>query len=188
LKSGESVLDLGSGGGFECFLAAKQVGEKGRVIGIDMTPEMISKARSNAANGDFNNTEFRLGEIENLPVRNETVDVIISNCVINLSPNKQQVFNEAYRVLKSGGRLAISDIVTIAELPSDIKNDIDALYSGCISGASSIIELKTMLQKSGFRDITIQRKDESKEFINDWVPGENVGDYIVSAVIKAMKP
>ncbi len=137
LKPGEVVLDLGSGGGFDCFLAARQVGEHGKVIGVDMTPEMITKARLNAAKGGFTNTEFRLGEIEYLPVANETVDVIISNCVINLSPNKTQVLKEAFRVLKSGGRLAVSDIVTTAELPSEIKNDIEAIYSGCVSGAST---------------------------------------------------
>lgn len=188
LKSGEVVVDLGSGGGFDCFLAAKQVGDQGKVIGVDMTPEMISKARLNAAKGGFTNTEFRLGEIENLPVPNETANVIISNCVINLSPNKPQVFNEAYRVLKSGGRLAISDIVTTAELPPEIKNDIETMYSGCISGASSIAELETMLKQSGFVDISIEPKDESKEFIKDWVPGANMDKYIVSAVIEAKKP
>ncbi|QGQ96618.1 methyltransferase domain-containing protein [Paenibacillus psychroresistens] len=188
LKSGEVVLDLGSGGGFDCFLAAKQVGDQGKVIGVDMTPEMISKARLNAAKGGFTNTEFRLGEIENLPIPNETVNVIISNCVINLSPNKPQVFKEAYRVLNSGGRLAISDIVTTAaELPTEIKNNIEDMYSGCISGASSITELETMLKQSGFIDISIEPKDESKEFIKDWVPGANIDKYIVSAVIKARK-
>src|SRR5438445_753398 len=123
-----------------------------------MTPEMISKARLNAAKGGFTNTEFRLGEIENLPIPNETVNVIISNCVINLSPNKPQVFKEAYRVLKSGGRLAISDIVTTAELPIEIKSDIETMYSGCISGASSIAELETILKQSGFVDISIEPK------------------------------
>jgi arsenite methyltransferase len=188
LKPGEVVLDLGSGGGFDCFLASRQVGEQGQVIGVDMTPEMISRARSNATKGGFTNTVFRLGEIEQLPMANGTVDVIISNCVINLSPNKPQVFQETFRVLKSGGRLAISDIVTTAELPPAIKNDIDALYSGCISGASSILELESMLQQSGFADITIVPKDESKAFIKDWVPQANIENYIVSAIIKAVKP
>jgi arsenite methyltransferase len=187
LKSGEVVLDLGSGGGFDCFLASRQVGDQGHVIGVDMTPEMVSKARLNASKGGFTNTEFRLGEIENLPVPNETVNVIISNCVINLSPNKPQVFKEAFRVLKSGGRLAISDIVTTAELPPEIKNDIETMYSGCISGASSIAELETMLKQSGFVDISIEPKDESKEFITDWVPGTEIENYIVSAVIEARK-
>jgi arsenite methyltransferase len=188
LKSGEVVLDLGSGGGFDCFLASRQVGEHGQVIGVDMTPEMISKARLNASKGGFTNTEFRLGEIENLPVPNETVNVIISNCVINLSPNKPQVLKEAFRVLKSGGRLAISDIVTTAELPAEIKNDIGTMYSSCISGASSIIDLERILKQSGFVDISIEPKDESKDFIKDWVPGANVENYIVSAVIQGIKP
>ncbi|WP_342576956.1 arsenite methyltransferase [Paenibacillus sp. FSL M8-0142] len=188
LKPGEVVLDLGSGGGFDCFLASRQVGETGKVIGVDMTPEMVSRARNNAMRGEYSNTDFRLGEIEHLPVADNTVDVIISNCVINLSPDKQQVFNDSFRVLKSGGRLAISDIVTTAELPSEIKNDLDKLYSGCISGASSISEIETMLQQSGFTDISVEPKDESKDFIKDWVQGSNIEDYIVSAVIKAIKP
>lgn len=188
LKPGEVVLDLGSGGGFDCFLAARQVGEAGYVIGVDMTPEMVSLARQNAAKGGFTNTDFRLGEIEHLPVPDQSVDVIISNCVINLSPDKQQVFHEAFRVLRSGGRLAVSDIVTTAELPAEIKNDLDVLYSGCISGASSVDELKAMLAQSGFRDVVVEPKEESRAFIKDWVPGSKVEDYIVSAVIKAIKP
>lgn len=188
LKPGECVLDLGSGGGFDCFLASRQVGDSGKVIGIDMTPDMISLARTNAGKGNFHNTEFRLGEIEHLPVADQTVNAIISNCVVNLSPDKQQVFHEAYRVLQSGGRLAISDIVTTAELPAEIKNDLHDLYSGCISGASSISEISEMLNKSGFTDISIEPKDESKAFIKDWVPGANIEQYIVSAVIKAVRP
>ncbi|KHL96773.1 arsenite S-adenosylmethyltransferase [Paenibacillus sp. IHB B 3415] len=187
LQAGEHVLDLGSGGGFDCFLASRQVGEQGHVIGVDMTPEMISRARDNAIKGKFNNAEFRLGEIEHLPVADNSINVIISNCVINLSPDKQQVFREAYRVLQSGGRLAISDIVTTAELPPEIKNDLDELYSGCISGASSIADVEQMLRESGFSEITIEPKDESRTFIKDWVPGANVDQYIVSAVIKARK-
>jgi SAM-dependent methyltransferase len=187
LKPGEVVLDLGSGGGFDCFLASRQVGETGRVIGVDMTPEMISRGRANAAKGGFSNTEFRLGEIEHLPVADQSVDVIISNCVINLSPDKPQVFREAYRVLKARGRLVISDVVLTAELPPTIKNDLDA-YSGCISGASSIDELKMILEQSGFTQITIEPKDESRTFIKDWLPGANIEDYIVSAIIKAVKP
>ncbi|OAB40300.1 arsenite methyltransferase [Paenibacillus antarcticus] len=187
LIEGEIVLDLGSGGGFDCFLASHQVGEPGRVIGVDMTPEMISKARTNAIKGKFHNTEFRLGEIEHLPVADNTVNVIISNCVINLSPDKQQVFNEAYRVLQQGGRLAISDIVMTTEFPPDIKNDIHDLYSGCISGASSIVDLTAMLKQSGFSNISIEPKDESKSFIKNWVTGVNIDNYITSAVIKALK-
>ncbi|MBY9079326.1 arsenite methyltransferase [Paenibacillus sp. HN-1] len=188
LKPGEVVLDLGSGGGFDCFLASRQVGGTGTVIGVDMTPEMVSRARSNADKGKFNNTDFRLGEIEHIPVADHSVNVIISNCVINLSPDKQQVFHEAYRVLESGGRLAISDIVTTAELPADIKNDMADYYSGCISGASPVQELEEMLRSSGFVDISIEPKDESRSFIKEWVPGTNIEQYIVSAVIKAIKP
>ncbi|OKP73643.1 arsenite S-adenosylmethyltransferase [Paenibacillus sp. P3E] len=187
LKPGERVLDLGSGGGFDCFLASRQVGDQGHVIGVDMTPEMISRARNNAVKGNFGNTEFRLGEIEHLPLADHSVNVIMSNCVINLSPDKPQVFREAFRVLEPGGRLAISDIVTTAELPPEIRNDLGELYSGCISGASSISELETILKESGFTEISIEPKDESKAFIKDWIPGESIDQYIVSAVIQAKK-
>ena len=149
LKTGETVLDLGSGGGFDCFLAAREVGESGRVIGVDMTPEMVSKARRNADSAGYQNVEFRLGEIENLPVADAVVDVIISNCVINLSPEKSKVFEESFRVLKPGGRLAISDIVAIAQLPDNLKDDM-ALLTGCMSGASSIIDIENMLRKQGY--------------------------------------
>jgi SAM-dependent methyltransferase len=187
IKSGETVLDLGSGGGFDCFLAAAEAGEDGHVIGVDMTPDMISKARSNAVKGKYSRVEFRLGEIEHLPVANDTVDVIISNCVINLSPDKQQVFNEAFRVLKQGGRLAISDVVASTELPEEMRNDLE-LYSGCMAGASHIAELQTILENSGFSQISISPKDESREFIKDWAPGRGVEDYVLSATIEAVKP
>ena len=141
LKEGQVVLDLGSGAGFDCFLAARAVGKTGRVIGVDMTHEMLSKARENAQKNGFTNVEFRLGEIEALPVADNSVDVIISNCVINLSPEKQRVFNEAFRVLKPGGRLAVADMVATAPLPDDIKADW-AAYTGCMSGASQITELE----------------------------------------------
>ncbi len=186
LKLGEVVVDLGSGGGFDCFLASRQVGENGRVIGVDMTPEMISKARLNATKGGFTNTEFRLGEIEHLPVEDSKVDVIISNCVINLSPDKLQVFKEAFRVLKPQGRLAISDIVTTAELPVEMKNDLN-LYSGCVSGASSIHDLEVDLKEAGFTKISIEPKNDSKEFLKEWAVGRNIEDYIVSATIQAIK-
>jgi arsenite methyltransferase len=186
LQQGEVVLDLGSGGGFDCFLASPQVGETGKVIGVDMTPEMISRARANAAKGGYTNTEFRLGEIEHLPLEDNSVDVIISNCVINLSPDKQQVFNEAYRTLRTGGRLAISDVVVTTTLPLEYQEDLDSL-AGCISGASTIDELKAMLSTSGFKNISIEPKDESKVFIQDWIPGARIDHYIVSAVIKANK-
>lgn len=188
LKPGEVVLDLGSGGGFDCFLAARQVGESGRVIGVDMTPEMISRARQAAVRGGYTNTEFRLGEIEHLPVADNSVDVIISNCVINLSPDKPQVFREAFRVLKPGGRLAVTDVVRTAEFPDEIQNDLDVFYSGCITGASLVDELERIMQQCGFVQIVIEPKDESRAFIKDWLPGAKIEDYIVSAVIKAVKP
>lgn len=187
LKEGETVLDLGSGGGFDCFLAAQAVGETGRVIGVDVTPEMVSKARQNVASVGFKNIEFRLGEIENLPVADASVDVIISNCVINLSPEKPRVFREALRVLKPGGRLAISDVVATAQLPDEMKKDL-ALYAGCVAGAASIDELVDVLRKAGFTHIRIQPKDESREFIRDWAPGMRVEDFVVSATIEAVKP
>lgn len=186
LKHGETVLDLGSGGGFDCFLAAKAVGEKGHVIGVDMTPEMIRKARKNATKINCNNVEFRLGEIEHLPVADETIDVILSNCVINLSPEKEKVFKDAFRVLKKGGRLAISDVVATAEMPEEIKTNI-ALHSSCIAGASTIQDLKTILAQVGFKEIQIQAKDESREFIKNWVPNSKLEEYILSATIEAVK-
>ncbi len=187
IKAGETILDLGSGGGFDCFLAAAETGESGHVIGIDMTPTMISKARNNAVKGKYNHVEFRLGEIEYMPVANDIVDVIISNCVINLSPDKHQVFSEAFRVLKPGGRLAISDVVASTELPEEMKQDL-ALYSGCMAGASLISELQVILEECGFEKINIAPKDESKDFIKDWAPGRGVEDYVLSATIEAMKP
>lgn len=186
LAPGEVVLDLGSGGGFDAFLAAQQVGPGGRVIGVDMTPSMVSKARSNADKANFGNVEFRLGEIEYLPVADATVDVIISNCVINLSPEKERVFRESFRVLRRGGRLAISDVVASAELPQDMK-DVPYLHSACVAGASLIEDLEAMLVDAGFSDISIRPKEESREFIRDWAPGSRVEDYVVSATIEAVK-
>jgi len=187
IQLGETILDLGSGGGFDCFLAAVETGESGQVIGIDMTPTMITKARNNAEKGQYNQVEFRLGEIEHMPVANDTVDVIISNCVINLSPDKQQVFSEAFRVLKPGGRLAISDVVASTELPDEIKEDL-MLYSGCMAGASQISELQGILKNSGFEQINVSPKDESKDFIKDWAPGRGIEEYVLSATIEAVKP
>lgn len=152
VKAGETVLDLGSGAGFDCFLAANRVGEKGRVIGIDMTPEMVERARENARQGNYPNIEFRLGEIENLPVADSSVDVIISNCVINLAPDKGRVFSEAFRVLKPGGRLMISDIVLLKELPDFIKGSIEA-YIGCISGAVMRDEYLAAIKAAGFQEV-----------------------------------
>ena len=167
-------------------MASKSVGETGKVIGVDMTMEMILKARNNAKKGHYSNTEFRLGEIEQLPVDNATIDVIISNCVINLSPEKDKVFNEAYRVLKPGGRLAISDIVATAEFPDEFKNDI-SFICGCMSGASSIKGIQTLLSSAGFSEISIKSKDESREFIKEWRPESGIEDYIISATIEAVK-
>lgn len=186
LKAGETVLDLGSGGGFDAFLAARQVGPTGKVIGVDMTPAMISLSRENAVNGNFSQVEFRLGEIEHLPVADQSVDVIISNCVINLSPEKQQVYNEAFRVLKHGGRLAISDTVAVAPIPEHLLADME-LYSACITGALTVDETKEILEKAGFSDIRIKPKDESRSFIKDWVSGETLADYVLSATIEAIK-
>jgi ubiquinone/menaquinone biosynthesis C-methylase UbiE len=187
LKLGETVLDLGSGGGFDCFLAVREVGETGKVIGVDMTPEMVSKARSNAEKSGYKNIEFRLGEIESLPVADGVVDVIVSNCVINLSPEKLKVFQESYRALKPGGRLAISDVVATAELPEQLKNDM-ALFTGCMAGASSIKDIESMLIEAGFENVAIKPKDESKEFIQKWIPNSNIEDYVISATIEAIKP
>lgn len=187
LKQGEIVLDLGAGGGFDVFLAAKQVGPKGKVYGVDMTPEMISKARDNASKNGYKNVEFLLGEIEHLPLPNNTVDAIISNCVVNLSTNKESVFNESYRVLKEGGRLAISDMVASKPLPPEMINNKE-LYCNCISGAITINELKNILAKAGFTDIVIEPQENSRMFIKDWVPGSDAENYVVSAKIKAVKP
>jgi len=187
LQPGETVVDLGSGGGFDCFLAARKVGETGRVIGVDMTPEMVAKARENARKGNFSNVEFRSGEIEHLPVEDGIADIIISNCVINLSPEKLYVFRETFRILKPGGRLAITDVVASAPLPAEFKTD-PTLLSGCIAGAATIEELNTMLLEVGFTDVRICPLDKSRMFIKHWFPDINVEDYVVSATIEAVKP
>lgn len=187
LKEGQVVLDLGSGAGFDCFLAARAVGASGRVIGVDMTHDMLAKARENARENSFTNVEFRLGEIEALPVADNSVDVIISNCVINLSPEKPRVFGEAFRVLKPGGRLAVADVVATAPVPDEVKADWSA-YTGCVAGASQITEIKAMLRNAGFIEIKIAPKDRSRSFIREWLPGKRVEDYLVSATIEAMKP
>ena len=152
-----------------------------------MTPDMVSKARANAEKGKYENVDFRLGEIEHLPIADASAHVIISNCVINLSPNKAQVFRDAFRVLKPGGRLAISDIVATVELPEEMRNDA-GLIAGCMGNASLVEDLEKMMRAAGFEKILIQPKDESKEFIKDWAPGSNVTDYVVSATIEAVKP
>jgi arsenite methyltransferase len=187
LRAGERVLDLGSGAGFDAFLAARQVGPDGHVIGVDMTPEMIGKARRNAATVHVTNVDFRLGEIEHLPVADASVDVIMSNCVINLSPDKAAVFREAFRVLVPGGRLAISDIVALAPLPETLARDM-AAYTGCVAGASVIADIEHMLTSAGFVDIRIDVKGESRELVSGWMPGRRAEDYVVSALIQAVKP
>jgi SAM-dependent methyltransferase len=202
LKEGETVLDLGSGAGFDCFLAARKVGDSGRVIGVDMTPEMVEKARSNAVNGNYRNVEFRVGEIENLPAADHSVDAVISNCVINLSPEKKNVFAEAYRVLKPGGRLMVSDIVLLKELPDVVKNSIDA-YVGCVSGAALKDEYLGTIKAAGFEDVRIMDETSfpvefiandptAKEVIkNSKMPPEKVREVarsIVSIKVYATKP
>ncbi|HSB67349.1 MAG TPA: arsenite methyltransferase [Anaerolineales bacterium] len=168
LQPGQTVLDLGSGGGIDCFMAAKKVGETGHVIGVDMTAEMLEKARANQARMGFKNVEFRLGEIEHLPVADNTVDVIISNCVVNLSPDKPQVFREAFRVLKSGGKLALSDIVTDGPLPQEIKDSLSA-WAGCVAGALDIKEYIRDLQAAGFTGIDVTPVYFDQETIDEYL-------------------
>lgn len=187
LQPGEVVLDLGSGGGFDCFLAADQVGAEGQVIGVDMTPDMISKARSNAVKREAANVDFRLGEIERLPVADNSVDVILSNCVINLSPDKAAVFRDSFRVLKSGGRLAISDIVATSDVPEEVQKDLAAV-AACVGGAAPVELLKSILTEAGFVDIKIEIKPGSRDFIRNWMPGSGFEKFVASAYIKATKP
>ena len=157
LRGGETVLDLGCGTGFDCFLAAARVGDNGRVIGVDMTPEMLDRARDNARRGGYGNVEFRLGEIENLPVADASIDLLISNCVINLSVDKARVFREAFRALKPGGRLAISDIVLLGELPAELRASVSA-YTGCVAGALPQGEYLELIRKAGFSDVNVERE------------------------------
>jgi len=167
LKEGETILDLGSGAGFDCFLAANKVGRNGKVIGVDMTPEMVEKARYNAKHGNYENVEFRLGEIENIPAADNSVDVVISNCVINLAPDKKRVFQETYRVLKPGGRFMISDIVLARDLPAPVKESVEA-YAGCVAGAVKKDEYLRAIGQAGFREV--QTVDEAT------VPVEYMGN------------
>jgi SAM-dependent methyltransferase len=187
LKPGQTVLDLGSGAGFDVFLAANAVGGGGLVIGVDMTPQMLTKARANQAKGSYTNVEFRLGEIESLPVADATVDVIISNCVINLSPDKARVFREAFRVLKPGGRLAVSDPVALVPIPENLRRDWE-LYTNCVAGAALITDVEAMLKQAGFNDVKITPKSGSRELIREWLPGKRLEDFVVSATIEAWKP
>jgi arsenite methyltransferase len=203
LRNGETVLDLGSGGGFDCFLAANQVGKEGKVIGVDMTPEMIAKARENAVKGGYGNVEFRLGEIENLPVADSTVDAVISNCVINLSPDKEKVFSELFRVVKPGGRFMISDVVLLKDLPDFIRNSKEA-YVGCLAGAIKKDKYMAALERAGFEEleITEQTPVPAEWFINDPTAKaaldaldvsmetmkEKVADAVLSIRVRGSKP
>lgn len=197
LREKDIVVDLGSGAGFDCFLASKKVGEGGKVIGIDMTSEMLEKARKNAREGGYRNVEFRLGEIENLPVADESADVIISNCVINLSPDKKRVFEEAFRILKPGGRLMVSDIVLLSELPEAVKESIEA-YVGCLAGAVMKNEYLGAISEAGFQDVKIA--GETPYPVKDWaaahpeselsrrIGGEKLTVSIASIKVRALKP
>ena len=202
LKEGEVVLDLGSGGGFDCFIAGPKVGASGRVIGVDMTAEMVSKARGNIAayteQSGLANVEFRLGEIEHLPVADGSVDVVISNCVINLSPDKGRVWKEISRVLKPGGRVAVSDLALLKELPSGVRQDLEALV-GCVAGADLVDDVRANVLGAGLSDLEMKAKPQYIETMTDWkdplyekiaasLPaGEQISDYVVSLDISAVK-
>ncbi len=199
LTPGQTVLDLGSGGGIDCFLAARRVGPKGKVIGVDMTPAMLEKARASQAKMGVENVDFRLGEIEHLPVADDTVDVIISNCVINLSPDKPQVFSEAYRVLKSGGKLAVSDIVTDGPLPPEIKSSLSA-WAGCVAGALEVGDYVGAIKAAGFVDVKLEPVYFDAQMVEEAVakagetldlhdvPTEQLHKAVFSAKITARKP
>jgi arsenite methyltransferase len=185
LRPGETVLDLGSGAGFDCFLAASRVGRTGRVIGVDMTPEMVTKARDNARRVSATNVDFRLGEIEHMPVPDQSVDVIISNCVINLSPDKGAVFREAIRVLKPGGRIAISDVIATQAIPKEVAESVEAL-TGCVSGAAPVDEIRALLAEAGFEEIKVDPRRDSGAIIAQCMPGAE--SFLASAVIEGRKP
>jgi arsenite methyltransferase len=187
LRPGERVLDLGSGTGFDAFLAARQVGPSGSVLGVDMTPEMVELARANALKTGLAHVEFRLGEIERLPVADATIDVIMSNCVINLAPDKSAVFREAFRVLAPGGRLAISDVVATAEIPAALANDA-AAYTGCVAGAARVEDLKQLIADAGFVHVSIDVREESRDFVGEWRPGSGAEWFVASTLIEAIKP
>jgi SAM-dependent methyltransferase/DNA-binding transcriptional ArsR family regulator len=187
LAPGETVLDLGSGGGLDCFLAADRVGPGGRVIGVDMTPDMITRARENARKSGATNVEFRLGEIENIPAADDSVDVLLSNCVINLSPDKPRVFREAFRVLRPGGRIAFSDIVATGPVPEAAKRDL-ALWAGCASGALPIAELERLLGDTGFEEVRITVQRAGHEVVTALDDASELGKLLASATIEGRKP
>ena len=187
LQPGDVVVDLGSGAGFDCLLAAQQVGASGRVIGVDMTHEMLARARANAAKAGATHVEFRLGDIEHLPVADNTADAVISNCVVNLVPDKAQVFREAFRVLKPGGRLAISDVVNIAPLPADLRGD-PALLCGCVSGAIGAGDVAEKLRAAGFADVSVTVNAGSRDMIASWAPGRGIESCVAAASMTARKP
>jgi SAM-dependent methyltransferase len=202
LKEGEVVLDLGSGAGFDCFLAANQVGKTGKVIGVDMTAEMLDRARENARKGNYDNVEFRLGEIENLPVGDNQVDVMISNCVINLSPNKKRVFQEAFRALRPGGRLMVSDIILLKELPEEIRNSV-AAYVGCVAGAITKKEYLEAIEAAGFEETKVlseatfptellandpTAREVAKNLKLSREKAKDLADSVVSIKVSAVKP
>jgi ubiquinone/menaquinone biosynthesis C-methylase UbiE len=187
MQPGEIVVDLGSGAGFDCFLAARQVGDAGQVIGVDMTDEMLKKARETAARIGACNVEFRLGELEHLPIADNTADVVISNCVINLVPDKARVFREAFRVLKPGGRLAVSDVINIAPLPAELRAD-PALLCGCVAGAAPAERIEAWLSEAGFVEVHVTPNFESREMVESWASGHGVEKYIAPAMVEARKP
>ena len=187
LEPGERVLDLGSGAGFDCFLAAERVGSGGRVVGVDMTPEMVDRARSLADERGLDHVEFRLGEIEHLPVADGSFDVVLSNCVVNLSPTKDRVFEEAHRALAPGGRLAIADVVRTAPFPEDVVVDPEA-YSRCAAGAEPVAVVESLLRGAGFVDVSVEPKDESADLIAEWDDERPLEEFLVSATIQARKP
>jgi SAM-dependent methyltransferase len=187
LREGETVLDLGSGPGLDCFLAGRAVGPTGHVIGVDMTPDMLTRARDNARAIEADNVEFRLGTIEHLPVADRTIDVVISNCVVNLSPDKAAVFAEVFRVLKPGGRVAIADMVATAPLPPEAITDLEA-FTGCVAGAAEIGVLERLLHAAGFTDVRVRPIDESRDIVREWMPGSQLADDVISASLEARKP
>lgn len=187
MKPGEVVIDLGSGAGFVCLLTARGVGATGHVIGVDMTSEMLNKARDNAARAGASNVEFHLGEIERLPSADNTPDAILSNCVINLVPDKAQVFRDAFRVLKPRGRLAISAVVNTKPLTAELAAD-RALVCDCVAGAAPAGDVETWLASAGFHDVQVRVKPESRDLIASWAPGRGIENYVASAIIEARKP